>query len=171
MTNNIPIHRFWLRNYPIRGQNRTYYRIALGELIPAEQRKTFPVGWKDPNYGNNSGSIGFLDVTVREEGIPKKGALPLSARGENLLEHRYSFNDYERVKVMVLSAIGIEPLYQGNLRNLIIFEQQAEKLAAKLGLEILVADLIENISLRRILVRQGFTLYDAGVRAVKRLIS
>lgn len=167
------MHEFWLKDYPTRGENKKWYRLALGELIPAEQRKIFPVGWKDPNYGNYTGSIGFMDVVIREEYIPKEGAVPLfvwTPPGyDPELYADCAWKDREQVRVLVLSVIGIEPQYQGNLSYLRAFKQRAEKLTEEWGLDILVADAIQNVPLRKALIREGFSLYDNGFRAVKRL--
>ncbi len=165
------MHEFWLRDYPTRGENKKWYRLALGELIPAEQRKTFRVNWGDPNYGNFTGSVGFMDVAIREESIPKEGAVPLlrSHYGEPELYPWIHWNDTEPVNALTLLVIGIEPQYQGNLSYLRAFQQRAETLAKEWGLDVLVADTIQNVPLRKVLIRQGFILYDNGLRAVKRL--
>lgn len=76
-------HEFWLKMYPDSpdgdpNERLDCYRVALGELIEARNRQTYrpPDGSHSPDFWNKSGSVGFTDITVRDELIPKEGAIP-----------------------------------------------------------------------------------------------
>jgi hypothetical protein len=70
------MHEFWLPDYPISCRSRDVYRVILGDVIRATDRKTFKPGWKGPDIHTDSGSIGFMDLTAREQLVPKENALP-----------------------------------------------------------------------------------------------
>ena len=128
-------HEFW---YPSASGDHSVYRVALGDLIPSFQRKTFPLP-KDHNsaeFNNQSGSIGFMDLRVREEFIPKKGA------------RVGDYRNYEQREVLVLSEIGIEPRYRDGIHALMMYER-AEEVAREWGLDTIVLDTVENKALRR----------------------
>ncbi|MBI2656860.1 GNAT family N-acetyltransferase [Candidatus Woesearchaeota archaeon] len=157
----IPGHEFWLKDYPTRGKNQSVYRVALGELIEATERKTFPPGWKSPDHGNKSGSIGFMDLTIREQFVPKEGASPYR-------NHEYLMRDCERVRTLTILTIGIEQKYWGKGYARLL-KQRAEEITREWGLDTIVADMIENPIMRDFNVRRGYQLYDGTLRAVKRL--
>ncbi len=165
-----PIHEFWLKAHdeefglPEKENRNGWYRIALGDLIPASKKTTFPPveGSRSFDLWNESGSIGFTDVTVRNERIPKIDAVPY-------VDHEYLSEHLEEARVLVLSVIGIEPQYR-QLRYARLLYEQTERVAKEWGLHIIVADNIQNPRLPKILSeRLGYTLYYRGMQAIKRL--
>ena len=138
------------------------YRVALGELIDATQRETFPPpkGSHVPDFWNKSGSIGFMDLTVKDELVPKDDATPYK-------DQEYLNADCENVRALVISKIGIETGYQrrGYAR---LLKQRAEEIATEWGLEVIVSEQIDNPIMREFNIRLGYTLFDR-VKAVKRI--
>lgn len=161
-------HEFWLPDL-ILGDRDKIYRIALGKLINASERETFKPGGKDFNFSTKSGSIGFIDVVIRQERIPKEDALPYpNPNGIRSLEHVYSASDYETKKTIVILTIGIEPHHRkkGFAR---LLKQRVEEIALTWGLDTIVADQIENPVMKELNIKLGYTLFDNGRKAVKRL--
>jgi len=173
---NIERHEFWLTDYLIRGRDNIFspvYRVVLGELINAEDRKTFRPHEKSHDRGTKSGSIGFMDLTTIEELVPKECARLYPNPYENPdFEHRYLDEDHECARALTILTIGIEPEYRG--RNYAsyarLLKQRAEELALEWGLDTIVVDRIENPKIEKAIVRLGYTLYNYDARrAVKRL--
>lgn len=168
-------HEFWLRKYSERyeGIDETLpvYRVALGELIDASQRKTFdPSGGLDslsvpPNADlwNKSGAVGFMDIKVERQIVPKEGAVPYPG-----VEHEYLMQDCEEKETLVITRVGIEPEYQkkGYAR---LLAQRAAEIASEWRLDTIVADMIENPVVKDWATRLGGVLYDGGSRAVIRI--
>lgn len=172
----MEVHEFWLKAHRgIYGQdpNKTLpiYRVALGQLIDATQRKTFSPypGSNDHNLWNKSGSIGFMDLTRRVLEVPNEGAHPLSNPSRSrYLEYLYSWRDLEKRDALIIEMIGIEPKYrrQGYARFL---KRRVEEIALEWGLDTVVSILIQNVKMRKFNIELGYRLFDNGVRAVKRL--
>ena len=161
-----PIRReFWLQKYR-RGygfnEDLPIYRVALGNLIDATARETFPVGYPmslPPQLAHElwskSGSIGFMDVTNKEVSIPKEDAIPQSSP---VYEDIYDPHNCERRRALVIQKIGIELEYQerGYARLLV---QRAADLARGWGIDTIVFEQIQNKKVRRWVTRLGGTLY------------
>ena len=124
------------------------YRVALGKLIPANQRKTERVSFDN----SQTGSVGFMDVARLNRAIP--------ARTEE---------DYETKEVLAILVMGIEPEFRGRIGYLRYFFERAETLAREWGLDTVVADSIKNPKLRRVIERFGYETYFKGELGVKRL--
>lgn len=167
----IQKHEFWLKKFPDKFgvapiENRTnIYRVALGELMDASQREVYrpnknSEGLAALDFWNKSGSIGFMDLTIRDEFVPKECAIPYK-------DQEYLDADCENVRALIISRIGIEPQYQrmGHAR---LLKQRAEEIAAEWGLDAIVSEQIDNPIMREFNKRLGYTLYDA-VKAVKRI--
>src|SRR3989344_3617683 len=140
-------HEFWIKKYPDEYQDPEttgFYRVALGELIDASQRQTYgpPEGSHSPDFWNKSGSIGFMDVTVRKEFVPKVDAKPYSED-----RHDYLMRDCEEKEVLVIATVGIEPEHRGKGFARLL-KQRAEEIASEWGLDTIVADMIENPIMR-----------------------
>lgn len=166
---NEQIHEFWLEDYPVPGKNDEFYRVALGELINAVDRLTYKASW-GPDCHTQSGSVGFMDLTIRDQKVPKQGAVPYPNPDHNFyMQHQYPWGEYEVKKALTILCIGIEPHHRGKIDNVRVLYQRAEQLALEWGLDIIVAEMIESRGVRKILPRLGYTLFDRGVNAVKRL--
>ncbi|MBI4158904.1 hypothetical protein HY500_01445 [Candidatus Woesearchaeota archaeon] len=125
------------------------YRIALGELIPTNTRKTI-TDWSNPN--SQTGSVGFMDVVCQSRAIPFESGI-----------------GYETKDVLAILVVGIEPEFRGRSRYLGYFFERAESLAREWGLDTIIADWIGNIKLRKVIGRFGYELYYEGEFGVKRL--
>lgn len=145
---NEQLHQFWLSDSS--GKNTGIYRVAIGDLIKASERETITPAEMDFRYHTLSGSIGFVDVTIREEHIPE------GDHGEC------------KIKSLVVLDLGIEPKYKGRGYARVL-ERRIEELAEDWGLDTVVGEMIENKALRRVLQRRGYVLYNNGLNAVKRL--
>jgi len=170
-------HEFWLKKYPEKYNYGTpfseetlpIYRVALGELIDATQRKTYPLdllsSLDNPNFWNKSGSIGFMDLTKRKHSIPIEGA-------RQFLDMEYDFLAVhcEEVETLTIAMIGIEEAHRrkGHARFL---KKRAEEIASEWGLDFIVAEMIQNDIMRAYNARLGYQLFDNGSTAVKRLKS
>ena len=170
---NEQMHEFWLEDYPVPGRYHEFYRLALGELIDATERQTFKPGWKHPDLHTKSGSIGFMDLAVREQSIPKERAIPYpNPNNSPYLEHVFASSEYERRKALTILVVGIEPAHRGVGRVkplLSTFYQRVEELAVDWELDTIVIEMIQSHGVRKTLPKVGFTLYDRGNNAVKRL--
>lgn len=172
-------HEFWLKDHewsgkygqPAPGEDRIIYRLALRELIDASERTVFkpPWGSHSQDFWNKSGSVGFMDLSVRDVLVPKEGAVPYpNPNSSPYLEDDYSYEACEIRRVLMILVTGIEPEYRrrgyaGQLRL------RAEEIAREWGLDTLVADHIENPDSRKAMVRLGYQLFDHGLSGVKRL--
>lgn len=153
----VEVHEFWMKGYPRRWDDNVVYRVALGELIDAPERKTYKPQ-EDSNsgeWGNKTGSIGFMDVMVKEELVPKEGMDDFDC-------------DYENVRALTILTVGIEPehMQKGYARFL---KKRAEEIAKEWNLYIVVSDMIENPIMRDFDARLGYQLYNDGFCAIKRL--
>ena len=168
---SVPIHEFWLKNFsdkfqiPYDKNKSNIYRVALGDLIDATERKVYPPnrdseGTSALDLWNKSGSIGFMDLTIRKEFVPKEGTKPYKRQ-------EYLDADCENVNALIISKIGIEPEYtrKGYAR---LLKQRAEEIAREWGLVAIVSDQIDNPVMRDFNARLGYTLYDP-LKAVKRI--
>lgn len=172
----MEFHEFWLKaGREEHGWNPKetlpIYRVALGELIDATQRKTYPPveGSKDPNFWNKSGSIGFMDLRVKTQLVPRDGARPYPNPSQNpFLEHEFLMEDYEERETLTIEVMGVEPENRGQSYARFL-KKRAEEIALEWGLDIIVAEMIDNRKIRNIARRYGFQLYDGGSNAVKRL--
>lgn len=138
--------------------------LALGELIDATQRETFPPNPDaeyEPDMWNKSGSIGFMDIRRKIQSVPKEGAKPHPNE-----EHQY--DDHEEIEALTINKIGIEPEYQGK-GHARFLKQRVEEIALEWGLDTIVSDMIINPLMRDYNARLGYILYDGGRMAVKRL--
>ncbi|MBI3027068.1 hypothetical protein HYY70_03055 [Candidatus Woesearchaeota archaeon] len=86
----MDVHEFWLKagreGYGWNPKKTLpIYRVALGELIDATKRSMFlpPPNSHDPDFWNKSGSIGFMDLTVKTREVPKEGAQPIPNPDQN----------------------------------------------------------------------------------------
>jgi len=145
------------------------YRVALGDLIPSAERKTFPPPEGSPERRNKTGKIGFMDVIKQEEVVLKKDAKsfpnPISTQS---LSGIYRDQDYERITALVIFDIGIEEPYRNN-GYATYLKLRAEELAQEWGLGAVVSAYLQSPRMRRISRRLGYTLYDGGRKAFKRL--
>lgn len=145
------------------------YRVALGELMDAKDRETYRPrdGSKSPDFWNKSGSVGFMDITVRNEFVPKVDAEPFPNPDQNpYFDHIYT--DCETTRALVILTVGIEPQYRGNGYARLL-KQRAEEIAFEWGLQAIVACMIENPIMKALNTKMGYTLYERGSYAVKRL--
>lgn len=160
----VPVHEFYLRDSKV-------YRVALGDLIPAAKRKTFrPLDPWNPERRNQTGSIGFMDVKVEDQLVPKVGAKPRPNPSRRMHSAGlYSLDDCEYTKALVINDIAIEPTHrkQGYATRL---KQRAEELAREWELEAVVSPYLQSARMKRISKRLGYILYDGGRKAIKRLI-
>ncbi|MBI2107021.1 hypothetical protein HYT57_03480 [Candidatus Woesearchaeota archaeon] len=171
----MEVHEFWLKKHSEDSgfspeENRCdTYRVALGELIDSTQRKILPPKRSyseapNPDRWNKSGSIGFMDLRVIPQTIPKENANPLSGCD-------FKERDYEEKKV-IIDLVGIEPRHN-SLGYLRFLKNRAEEIALEWGLEAVVFVITENLKLRDLMrnhgTRLGYTSYAHGYRAVKRL--
>lgn len=161
---------FWY--YPFQGKSNEVYRVALGELIDATDRETFrPDAMMGRDRHTKSGSIGFMDVVVRDQFVPREGARPMpNPHRSPYLRFQYASQDCEIVRALTIFDIGIEPQYrrQGYAT---LLKKRAEELAVEWGLEVVVSETINNPIIRGLNRKLGYTLYDRGMKAVKRLKS
>lgn len=155
------MHEFWLQDFPRQGDNHEVYRVALGGLMPATERVTFKPGEKSPDLHNQSGSIGFMDVAVRNQYVPKEGAKPVPNFGDQ-------YTDNEVIRALTILDIAIEPPFRerGYAR---LLQQRAEELALEWELNTVVSEMLLNPIMRGLTYRLGYMLYDGGMKAVKRL--
>src|SRR3989344_3549146 len=168
------MHEFWLKKYPDSPDNDPtettgIYRIALGELIHAKDRLTYPPreGSPSEDHWNQSGSIGFLDIAVREESVPKESATPYPNPSRiSSLEHQYT--DFERRRALVSLVVGIEPPFRRR-GYATLLKQRGEEIAQEWGMDTIVISMIENPITRALNTKLGYTLYEGGRYAVKRL--
>lgn len=168
MLEAVPIHEFWLASSLDPNKLTQTYRVSLGELIPERMRKTYRISSYDRPY-NQSGSIGFMDLTIREHLVPKEGVSPIPASIENdVFRPHFLAKDYEIIQALTILVIGIESSYRrrGYARFLV---ERAEDLAMEWGLGKVVADSIQNDHMRKFHYRNGYTLYHGGSFAVIRL--
>ena len=133
---------YFLHEFPV-------YRIALGELISANKRKTI-TDWSNPN--SQTGSVGFMDVVRQSRAIPAENEV-----------------SYEIKDVLAILVMGIEPEFRGRSRYLRYFFERAESLAREWGLDTIVADCIGNQKLRKVIGRFGYETYFRGKLGVRRL--
>lgn len=169
-------HEFWLKKYPDSldgnpSEQLNIYRVALGELVEARGRQTFcpPEGSHSPDFCNKSGSLGFMDITVRDETVPKEGATPYPNPNQNpYLEYEYPWDECEIRKALVVLTVGIEPDHRRNGFARLL-KQKAEEIAYAWGLDTIVANMIESPIMRELNTKLGYILYDRGMSAVKRL--
>ncbi len=169
----VPVHEFYLQKFSddfcrrldYENENLEIYRVALGDLIPARERETYPpsYGSKSPDLWNPSGSVGFMDLKIDKKRVPKIGAHPLAN-----FDYLYASTDCEVVTALIIQTIGIEPAYR-RMGYGTFLKRRAEEIALKWGLDILVADTVENPIMRRLNEALGYILYDEGMYAVKRL--
>ena len=168
----MEINEFWLKrhseeySWPPEENKTGTYRVALGELIDATQRKTYPprpsyAEAPNPDCWNKSGSIGFMDLSVKSHLVPIEYARPL-------LSSAYATDDYEEKEALTIDIIGIEPEHQGK-GHARFLKRRAEEIALEWNLDTIVSILIENSIMRDYNVRLGYALYDGGKKAVKRL--
>ncbi|TAL48303.1 GNAT family N-acetyltransferase, partial [archaeon] len=134
---NVEVHEF-LADYKVCSE--PVYRVALGKLIPARERKTFrPVYFAEHD---KTGSVGFMDVVIRYWELPKHGS---------------DWSERERVKTLTLLSIGIEPQYRG--RGFARFlKQRAEQIAREWDLDVVVGDNIQNPIMIELNRKMGYTL-------------
>lgn len=170
-------HEFWLRKYPDSpdddpNERLDTYRVALGELIEARERQTYrpPDGSHSPDFWNKSGSIGFMNIAVRNELVPKEGATPYPNPNQSPhLEHVYPHDQCETTSALVVLVIGVEPPYRGDICYVTTLYKRVEELALEWRLNTIVVSQIENRGVKRILPKIGYALYNNGQNAVKRL--
>ncbi len=149
-------HEFYLKHYPTLDETERVYRIALGKLINSEERKTFEPGWKSPEFGNKTGSIGYLDVEFGDKFIPVD-----CSKGTD-------YSNMEHRDVLTILVVGIEPEYQkqGYGTQLI---NRAEEIASERRLDTLIVSWLEDEISRKLFTRLGYQLYEDGFYATKRL--
>src|SRR3989344_6554604 len=165
----MEVHEFWLNKYSKvcfkSDETLPIYGVALGSLINATDRKTYPpIPYSSsPDFWNKSGSIGFMDLKVYDVIVPIDGARPL--RG---VKFEFLPTDYEEKKALVIEMIGIEPdhMRKGYTRFL---KWMAEEIAVEWGLDTVGSILIRNSLMKDFNVRLGYQLFNRGSRAVKRL--
>ncbi len=169
--NGPSVHEFWLKKYPDSdpSEHIGIYRVALGSLIDATQRRTYkpPRDSKNPNLWNKSGSIGFMDLSIKDTSVPKEGAEPIP-NPENLYFLSYQYAEFEKVRALVVHVIGIEPEHRrrGHARFLL---DRAEEIAAEQELNVIALGNIENPIMGDFSASLGYTLFNCGREAVKRL--
>jgi ribosomal protein S18 acetylase RimI-like enzyme len=174
MAEKLPqVHEFWLKRYRDSdpSEHIDMYRVALGDLIDATERKTYkpPRDSKSEDFWNKSGSIGYMDVSVKDVSIPKEGTEPIP-NPDNLYILSYQYTEFDRVKALVIHVIGIEPEYRrrGHARFLI---HRAENIALEQEVNAITLDSIDNPIMGEFSTKVGYTLFDCGRSAVKRLKS
>jgi len=169
-------HEFWLKKFPDSAngdpnERLDIYRVALGKLIEARERQTYQPkdGSHSPDFWNKSGSFGFMDITVRDESVPKEGALTYPNPDQNpYLEYQYPWDECEIRKALVILTIGIEPDHRRNGFARLL-KQKAEEIASAWDIDTIVANMIENPIMRELNTKLGYIPYDRGMNAVKRL--
>lgn len=169
MIREVESHEFWLPDLDDPRKSSGVYRVTLGELIDATQRKTFTPHEGNPECRNKSGSIGFMNVKIEDELVPKVGAKPFpNPSRRSYLAGLYDGEDYEFIRALVINDIAIEPPYrkQGYATHL---KKRAEELAREWGLTAVVSPYLQSPRMRRISKKLGYTLYDRENKAVKRL--
>lgn len=160
---------FFLQNFPRQGDNHTVYRVCLGDIIPATERVTFTPGEKSPDLRNNTGSIGYMDVVIKEQSVPKIDAKPMpNPRRSRYLVYEYAASEFEIVQALTIYDIAIEPPFRRKDYSRLL-QEKAEELALEWGLNIVVSEQILNPIMRRLSYRMGYTLYGNGKQGVKRL--
>lgn len=168
-------HEFWLKMYPdspdnYRPESTGRFRIALGELIEARDRKTFPPmpdGPSNPDLWNKSGQIGFLGLTIANKSVPKADALPVAnPSGTPILQYLYT--DHEKRRVVEVLDVGIEPEYRRKGYGTLLM-QRVEEIALEHGIDTIVTSEIQSGPMRDLNIKLGYTLFDGGRFAVKRL--
>lgn len=166
MVLEVESHEFWLPYPDDPRKSSGVYRVALGNLIAATQRVTFTPPEGDPACYDNSGSIGFMDVNIGDEFVPKVGARRLPRRSS--FADLYAEEDCEFVRALVINDIAIEPPYrrQGYATYL---KMRAEELAREWGLKIVVSPFLQSPFTKRVSKRMGYRFYGNGNQAVKRL--
>lgn len=159
----IPVHEFYLKDSKV-------YRVALGDLIPAAERTTFrPRDEWNPERRNQTGSIGFMDVIIDDQQVPKIGTKPFpNPTRKRHSSGIYAGEDYETIRALIINDIAIEHDYrkQGYAT---LLKQRAEELAREWGLEAVVSPFLWSPRMRRISRKLGYTLYEGERKAVKRL--
>ncbi len=116
------------------------HRLILGEKMSAGESKVQP----KPQY-SITGTIGFMDFTVQEIGVPKRDA-PEKLR---------SSEDFVKVKSFIILMVGIEPRYRSK-RYFPFMVQLAEKMARKLGCQCIVYHTIKNEKVLAWAMKYGF---------------
>jgi len=157
----LEVHEFYLKSEYGMEENKRItriYRVALGQLIEARERETFNTTKNPRHYDNwnQSGSIGYMDVEVSEQKIPKEGH-----------EKDYPL-DCEKRLSLEIRDIAIEPQYRrkGYAKFL---KQKAEELALKWGLDVIVSPWVTNPIIKELNVKLGYKMYDKERKFVKRL--
>ena len=146
-----PWHEFYLKDW--RKKPSDVYRVALGNLIPERERKTFRLPY-DPD-SNLTRSIGFMDVTKRFAIIPCQD-------DNSILQEK---------EAMVIQTIGIEPKVEYERKGLArMLLKRAEELATEFGLDLIVAADIRNPASNSLLATEGYTEFNNGRTAFKQLV-
>ena len=148
-----PRYEFWMQDYPSPGQNNSIYRVALGELIPSNEREIYrPQG----NFegANKTGSIGYMDLKIRESIVPIAPPKPKIIKDVRI--------------VLAIQVIGIEPNHQrkGFASRLV---HRAEEIGFESGIDTILADGIMTDASRKMFSKLGYYLYDNGGYGVKRI--
>lgn len=139
---NIETHEFYLKD--LNSDGKPIYRVALGNLINAKERKTFPPIFRDQEVNDKSGSIGFMDVTI------DKHPLPLETDSDM----------YELTKALTILTIGIEPDYRGNGYAKML-QERAEELAIDWGLDVVLIEIITSGKIWKLTEKMGYHIvYD-----------
>ena len=151
----MKIHEFYL---PSNSDKKQRYRVALGPLIDACQRKVFPPNELSPYKKTKTGAVGLMDRIKDVHSIPKK------------LTDVDDWCKYEDKEVLIVLDIGIEPEYRLNSTYLYTLLHRAEQIAHEWNLEVIVGELILNERFREFLCQnQGYSSFDDDTRVFKRL--
>ena len=123
---------------------RPVYRLTLGNLMPAVQRKTFPLDLLVfPDCGADlSGEIGFMDITFGREKFGRRPQGPQTTPP--------SFEP-----PLTILVIGIEPEHQGRGYGKLFLELAEQIARTKQICRILGADVL-NDSMRASMLRRGY---------------
>ncbi len=142
-------HEFYLNGHPLVAGFQIY-RICLGELIEANDRKVYNPQLSMPGYPdglNKSGSVGYVDVVI------------MNASYEG-----------QEVQALILGAGGIEPEHRGKGHNKLLHER-IEELAREWDIEYIVQQLVLNSEVQKWNKQHGYITYDKGLNWIKKISS
>lgn len=158
--NHPEMHEFWLA-IPLHDHEKVY-RVALGKLMDAAKRKSFNPPQNSLEARTKTGSIGYMDLQVRERYVPlpQREHRPFSSPVYSLDRQRIS------VSSVVILYLAIEPKYRrkGYARLLV---QRAEELALQWGAEAIMGWGIVHEAMAHIHRKMGYDVNEEGTLAVK----
>ncbi len=157
------MHEFWLA-IPPHGHEKVY-RVALGKLMDARKRKEFRPYLDSLEARTKTGSIGYMDLEVRERYVPQEGN---SSSSLSFAPSPVYSLDRQRISVpsVVILYLAVEPRYRGrDYAQLLV--QRAEELASQWKAEAVIGESIIHPAMAHIHRKMGYDVNEEETFAVK----